>query len=147
MKEFVRELRKLQEEMNRAFESFWTDERKFLTGKASSNLAIREPLADVQDRGDKLIAKIEMPGVEKKDLQIFVRERAIEVKAERKEETKIVKKGYIKHERGYRSFYRVLPMPASIDIGDVQTELSNGILTITARKKKLKEKAKRILLK
>ncbi len=146
MEEHLRELRRMQEEMNRMFESFWSNEKRFLLGKRDYPTVPRVPLTDIQQAGNNILVRLELPGVEKKDLKIVAKENSIEVHAERKSESKIVKKGYFKHERGYNRFYRLLPLPSSIDVSSIRSDLSDGILAITARKKKAKEKSRKILL-
>src|SRR3989344_1099647 len=146
MEERFRELRKMQEEMNRVFEGFWSNEKRFLLGKQNYSMIPRVPLTDIQQAGNNVLLRLELPGVEKKDLKIVAKESSIEVSAERKSESKVVKKGYLKRERGYSRFHRLLSLPSSIDVNSVRSDLKDGVLTITAKKKKAKEKSKRILL-
>jgi len=146
MEEHFRELRKMQEEMNRMFEGFWSNEKRFLLGKQNYSTIPRTPLTDIQQAGNNVVVRLELPGVEKKDLKIIAKENSIEISAERKSESKVVKKGYLRHERGYSRFHRIIPLPSVIDVNSVKSELKNGVLAITATKKKVKEKSKRILL-
>lgn len=130
--------------MNRMIESVWSNEKRFLLGKRDTSSALRVPLTDVQQAGNNVVVKLELPGVEKKDLHIIARDNSIEVSAERKSESKVVREGYYRHERKYNKFHRLIPLPASIDVSSVTSELKNGVLIITA--KKVKEKGKRILV-
>lgn len=146
MEEHFREIKKMQEEMNRVFEGFWSNEKRFLLGKGSYSAMPRVPLTDIQQAGSNVLLRLELPGVEKKDLKIVAKENSMEVSAERKSESKVVKKGYLRRERGYSRFHRLLPLPSIIDVNSVRSDLKDGVLTITAKKKKAKEKSKRVLL-
>lgn len=96
---------------------------------------IREPLVDIVDRGKEIEVVAELPGVDKKDLDIKVTEDMITLKAktETKEEKK--KEGYYYRERGYSSFIRSLPLPAEVIPNNTKAGFSNGILTVTLKKK------------
>ena len=96
---------------------------------------IREPLVDIVDRGKEIEVIAELPGVDKKDLDINVTDDMITLKAktETKEEKK--KEGYYYRERGYSSFIRSLPLPAEVLPNNTKADFSNGILTVTLRKK------------
>ncbi|PIU21026.1 MAG: hypothetical protein COT15_04490 [Candidatus Diapherotrites archaeon CG08_land_8_20_14_0_20_34_12] len=96
---------------------------------------IREPLVDIVDMRNEIEVIAELPGIDKKDLDINVTEDMITFKAktESKEEKK--KEGYYYRERGYSSFVRSLPLPAEVLPNNTKAEFSNGILTIRLKKK------------
>ncbi len=102
---------------------------------------IRQPLVDVIDKGKTLHVAAELPGMDKKDIDINVEETSIEIKAKAKQETKKEKKkeGYYFHERSYQSFYRRIPLPAEVNAKSAKAEFKNGILTVELPKKKAKK--------
>jgi len=125
------------EDMDRMFEDFRSSwERSLMIPRAFASDFVRQPLVDVADNGTEYIVKAEVPGIKKEDLNIEITENSIEIsgetKAEEKEEDK--KKGYLRHERRYSSFYRSIPLPDAILTDKAEAELKDGVLTVTLPK-------------
>ncbi len=133
------EMREFQRRMNKAFESFFSrpDVKRVSFDKDS-------PLSDVIDKGDRFVVRVDLPGVEKQDIVLNVRENIVEVRAEKKHEVKVQKKGYYRHERSYGGFYRVIPLPSNVDPDSVKTSYKNGVLEIKLQKSKTKKVAKKV---
>jgi len=113
---------------------------------------IRTPLVDVIDRGKEFKVTAEMPGIDKKDIELNITDSFIEIKTEAKSEKKEEKEkeGYFYHERAYSGFYRKLPLPSEAESEKAGAEFKNGILTVTIPKKiqaKTEKKAKKIQIK
>ncbi|BDA72685.1 Heat shock protein Hsp20 [Rivularia sp. IAM M-261] len=113
------ELNALQRQMDSLFE-------QKVTAKA--------PVAELHETDAALILKLELPGVEAKDVDIQVSEKAVSVTAERKTETKTEDKGNVRSEFYYGKFQRVIPLPARIQNTDVKAEYKHGILNLTLPK-------------
>ncbi len=139
------EMRRLQNEINRSFGDFWESDRfKTLpdyTGKKRA-LALRSPLTDLEETDKNIIAKFEMPGVDKKDIQLNITEDKIEVKVEKKQEAKVEKKGFYREERSYRGFYRAMALPSNVIPEKAKAKYKDGILEVTIPKAKVKKKNK-----
>lgn len=118
----------LRKEINKLFDKSSNDT------KPPKGHNIREPLADVIDKKDKIIAKIELPGVDKKDVTVHVEENCVEIKAEKKQEKEEKKKDYHKQERRYTGFYKAFTLPARISPDKAKAEFKNGMLTLTMLK-------------
>jgi HSP20 family protein len=142
--ELFERMRKIQKEM----ESMFKDLSKNF-GMIEGLKGIREPVCDVKERKNDVVVSVELPGVDKKDIQLVVRDSSIEIKAEKKKETRIVKKGFFKEEKGYRGFYRVLSLPASVKPEQAEAEYENGVLSVKIPKKteKIKVKEKKVRIK
>ncbi|MFW6025366.1 MAG: Hsp20/alpha crystallin family protein, partial [Candidatus Woesearchaeota archaeon] len=82
------------------------------------------------------ITKIDMPGVNKDDIELNVNEHEIEVKVEKNDEAeyKDEKKGYHKIERKSFGFYRNIPLPEEIDTDNTTAKYDKGVLEIKAPK-------------
>jgi HSP20 family protein len=78
--------------------------------------------------------KLEVPGIEAKDLDISVTQNAVSISGERKEETKTQENGVTKSEFYYGKFQRVIPLPARIQNTQVRAEYKDGILNLTLPK-------------
>lgn len=134
------EMKEFKRKMDKAFEDFFKKPEIKRIGFEKKLPALRKPESDVVIKDGNAIVKIDLPGIDKKDIQLNVTENHVEVKAEKKEETKVEKKGFFKQERSYAGYYRVIPLP------EVKAELAdanykNGVLEI---KIPLKEKLKKI---
>jgi len=126
-------MKRLHDEMDRAFKGFY--ERPKLIGKGEGKeMTVRQPTSDIIETEKEVIAKIELPGIEKKDIELNVNENSIEIRAQKKHEQKIEKKGYFRQERSYSQFYRVLQLPAEVDPNRAKAKMENGLLEITAPK-------------
>ncbi len=127
--------------MDRMFEDFRNEwENAFQYPRESSLDVVRQPLVDLSDNGQEYVVKAEVPGVNKEDLNIEVSANVIEISAESKEETKEEKKGYIRRERRYASFYRSIPLPDNVNPDKANADLKDGVLTVTLPKVSAQEK-------
>ncbi|MEM2932915.1 MAG: Hsp20/alpha crystallin family protein [Candidatus Pacearchaeota archaeon] len=110
---------------------------------------MRIPIADLRETDNEFIAIIELPGVDKKDIELLLTEDTLEVRAEKKKETKMEKEGYIRAERAYKGFHRLMSLPARIIPEQAKATYKEGILEVIMPKaeKKLVKKGKRIEVK
>ncbi|MHC0063097.1 Hsp20/alpha crystallin family protein [Nostoc sp. UIC 10890] len=88
------------------------------------------PAAEIQETEDAIHLKLELPGIEAKDLDVQVTEDAVYVSGERKSETKTEEKGVTRSEFHYGKFQRVIPLSASIQNTNVQADYKDGILNL-----------------
>jgi HSP20 family protein len=90
--------------------------------------------------------KVDVPGMEEKDLSVFVSGNDLIVKGERKLESEEKKKQYHRVERSSGMFHRMIPLPSTVDAGKIKAEDNKGVLEIHLPKK-AGAKAKQIPLK
>ena len=114
----------MRKEMQRFFEGF----------RMPAVKGFKEPLADIEVTGKEVIAHIELPGVEKKDIDLNITENAVEIKAEKKREAEIKKKGYYRQERSYAGFHRAFSLPVNIKPEQSTAKLEKGVLEIVMPK-------------
>ncbi|MFZ0338928.1 MAG: Hsp20 family protein [Terracidiphilus sp.] len=100
------------------------------------------PQAELTETDDEFTIKVGVPGFEAKDLDITAQpdEILIQGNAEKREET--TKEGVCYSEFGTKSLYRRFQFAPPIEIGAVTANVENGMLTVTAPKKKEEEKNK-----
>ncbi|BAZ13132.1 heat shock protein Hsp20 [Calothrix sp. NIES-4071] len=96
--------------------------------------AFRTPAAELHETDEAVHLKLELPGVEAKDVDIEVTENAVKVVAERKTETKTEENGKTRSEFYYGKFQRVIPLRARIENTAVTAEYKDGILNLTLPK-------------
>jgi len=131
------------QEMDSIFEDLDRTLDRFLsrpTGIRERRRGFTSPAIDMQDLGDKYQIQADIPGIDKEDLEIELRDGSLVIEGETSEETEEEGEDYIRRERGYRSFYRELPMPDEVKEEEVMAELDRGVLTIDLPKKEPEEK-------
>ena len=121
------EMESLHRRMNRLFE------RLMPSGDRFFGLDFM-PAAEMEETDNEIHLKLEIPGMEAKDLDIEVRETSIDISGDRKSESKTEAKGMISSEFSYGKFERVIPLPAHVQNDKVKAEYKNGILTLTLPK-------------
>ena len=103
------------------------------------------PTLDVYDKKDRLVAKAELPGMDKKDIKISVEGDVLSIKGETKKDEEVNEKDYYCCERAYGSFYRSVSLPVAVEKDKIKASYKNGILTIDLPKtKEAQEKKKEI---
>ncbi|MBE9226805.1 Hsp20/alpha crystallin family protein [Phormidium sp. LEGE 05292] len=93
-----------------------------------------KPAVELQDNGNNLTLKAEIPGVEAKDLDISVLRDAVVIRGEHNYENKTEKEGFFRSEFRYGRFERVVDLPVAVQNDKVEANFNNGILTLTLPK-------------
>jgi HSP20 family protein len=122
------EIESLQQEMNRLFD------RLMPHGNGGTSALTFMPSAELEETSDEVHLKLEVPGLEAKDLDIQVTEDTVSISGERKSETKTEEKGMVRSEFHYGKFERVISLPAHIKSDQAKAEYKNGILNLTLPK-------------
>ncbi len=134
------QLQQFQSEMNRVFDR-WTDGGSFFEGFR------QYPPVNVWEEGDHVFVESELPGMDIKDLEIFVTAgNQLTIKGERKQPE--TQKGvWHRQERTYGNFTRTFTLPFPVDADKVEARFENGVLLIklakheSARPRKITVKA------
>jgi len=103
-------------------------------------LELRMPRTDVVDGEDNVVIRAEVPGVDKKDLEVSVNDTSVTIKGKATRETKEEKGDYYRCEIGSSEYSRTLGLPCAIDASKASAQLKDGVLELTLPKI---EKAKR----
>ena len=93
------------------------------------------PAVDVYDDGEKVVVKLEIPGVKEEDVDIRIENQTLSVRGERKFEAEEKQENFQRVERHYGSFYRSFSLPISVDTESVQASYNAGILKLELKKK------------
>lgn len=101
------------------------------------------PAVDISETKNKVITKVDLPGIEKENINIKADEDSVEVNAERRRASEEKGEDFYRRERGYRSFYRQIPMPVKINAENIEAEYNNGVLKIKAEKKEKEKEEKK----
>jgi HSP20 family protein len=126
-----REFSTLQDRMNRLFrESFTEGGRE----EALTTTSFAPPV-DVYEDEHNVSLKIEVPGIDEKDIDVRLENNTLTVHGERKFEKEEKEENFRRVERQYGSFTRSFTLPATVDADKVSANYDKGILKITLPKK------------
>jgi HSP20 family protein len=109
-----------------------------------AGMELRAPAVDVVERDEEVVVRAEVPGVEKKDVDVSITASSVTIKGETRREEKEEKGEYYRCEISRGAFSRTVSLPASVDPDKAKASFKDGILEITLPKV---EKAKRRTLK
>ena len=123
-----REVVALQNRFNSLF-------RDLNEGEAPLTAAGFVPAVDVYEDEKKVVLKLEVPGIEEKDLDVSVENHTLTVKGERKLDKEEKEENFHRIERRYGSFYRSFTLPTTVDTESVAANYSAGVLKLELKKK------------
>lgn len=103
------------------------DELKSVTNNRSETWS---PAIELQDSPENLILRVQLPGINRKDLDIQVTREAVLIAGERRYEKGHEDRGYFRSEFYYGKFRRVVELPLPVRHDQVKAEFSNGVLTL-----------------
>jgi HSP20 family protein len=126
-----RELRSLQDEMNRIFNTNFPSQfsqEDMATGAWSPNV-------DIFESEGEIVLEAELPGMKREDFEVSIENNVITLKGERRFEKNKEGDNYHRVERAYGSFTRSFSLPLSVSTENILAEFKNGILRVTLPKK------------
>ena len=98
------------------------------------------PRVDIVDHDEEIVVKAELPGVDKKDLDVSVTENTVTIKGSTSQEEKQEKGDYFRSEISRGSYARTLTLPSEVAADKAKAKFKDGVLELTLPKLK---KAKR----
>lgn len=106
------------------------------------------PQIETFRRGDKIVVRADLPGVDKKDVNVNVDNDVLTISGERSTESENESDGWYRTERSYGSFYRALPLPEGVNADQCEANFKDGVLEVTLpAPREEKSSAKRIAIK
>ena len=133
-------MRRLADDMDRMFEDIgfgggwlspraggrsWLSPRTFQSG-----WDLWTPDIEVFHRGNELVVKADLPGLQKDDVKVDITEDAITIQGERRREHEEEKEGVYRSERSYGSFHRSIPLPEGAITEQAKATFRDGVLEI-----------------
>ncbi len=146
------EIRHIQREMDKMFDNFFRGTRNLLPSPLPNRMEItpavfqefRTPAVNVYETDKSVVAEFELPGVDKKDINLNVTEDSIEVKVDKKLEKQVKRKGYYVYEAQRQGFFRRIPLPMQVIPEKTKAEFKNGVLRVECPKQQTKRTGRRI---
>ena len=124
-----RELNVLQDRMNRLFQDYAPRGEQDLT---TGNFV---PPVDIYEDEHSVTLKVEVPGLDPKDVDVQVENNTLTIKGERKFEKEEKEENFHRIERRYGSFIRSFTLPSTVDTDNVKADYENGVLKIQLAKR------------
>jgi HSP20 family protein len=134
-----RDLRTLQEEVNRLFSTNLTGG----FGEEGIGRGAWNPSVDIYENKDQIVLEAELPGMTREDFDLAIENNVITLRGERRFEKKDETDNYHRVERSYGSFTRSFTLPQTVSGEGATAEYRNGVLRVTLPKRE-ETKARRI---
>jgi len=119
------ELRRLKDDFSTLMDDFFG--RPLLPTRWGREVS---PGVDIYETGSEVVVKLEVPGIEKKDLDISITDTDLTVKGEVRKEEEVKEENYYRRERRYGSFSRTIPLPGPVQTGAAKASFKDGVLEI-----------------
>lgn len=124
-------LRQMTSEFDRMFdEPFWPFRWPVRAFNAPT-VAGWSPEIDVFEKDNRLITRIDLPGMKKEDVKVEVTDGHLAISGERRSEAEEERENYHRCEREYGTFFRTVPLPAGVTFDDVKATFSDGVLEVS----------------
>ncbi|AJE04260.1 Hsp20/alpha crystallin family protein [Geobacter pickeringii] len=125
-----RDLRNLQEQMNRLLDLAWSRE-----GGEELREGAWQPPVDIFEDENSVVIKAELPGIDQKDIEVRIEDNTLTLRGERKHDDEVRKENYHRIERYYGGFQRSFTLPHTVEREKVKATCDRGVLTITLPKR------------
>jgi HSP20 family protein len=129
-----REFSTLQDRMNRMNRLFRESYSPEVPGEALTSTSFAPPV-DIYEDEHNITLKLEVPGINEKDIDVQIQGNTLTVRGERNFEKEEKEENFCRIERQYGSFTRSFTLPGSVDPGHVSADYDKGVLKINLAKK------------
>ncbi len=137
-----RDLVSIQDELNRLFGRTFTGVEHIRPAVAGTWM----PAMDVFETEDKIVASLELAGIEPEAVEVAVEDSTLTVSGARELSSEVEQENYHRVERRYGAFTRAITLPQTADTEKVEAKFDKGVLTIEVPKIE-KAKPKKIQVK
>ena len=137
-----REMPTIQNRINRMFDDpffrlgRWTDD---------DSMGMWNPIVDLYEKDDHFVIKAELPGVDKNNIKVDLKDRVLTLSGERNYDNEVKEENYYRKERSYGKFQRAFRLPADVDSDKIRAEFKDGVLQVEVPKPE-KIKAKQVTI-
>jgi len=141
-------MRRLAEDMDHFFSDFGfggtsLGGRNLWNVGAAEDQSLWAPQVETFRRGDNLVVRADLPGMNKDNVNIEIDDDALVISGERQDEYQDERDEYFRSERSYGSFYRLIPLPEGVDPNASSAEFKDGVLEVTLKMPKEQEQKRR----
>jgi HSP20 family protein len=132
--ESIREFSAMQERMNRMNRLFRESYSPEGPEEALTTTTLAPPV-DIYEDEHNIVLKIDVPGIDERDIDVRIQNSTLTVRGERKIEKEEKEENFRRVERQYGSFTRSFTLPSSVDPGQVSAHCDKGVLKINLAKR------------
>ena len=136
-------VRRFAGEMERMLEDFDTLRLPSLFRKEFDEVGWMPEIEVLQLNGE-LTVRVDLPGLNKDDVNVELTDGVLAISGERKEEKEENREGYYRSERSYGSFYRQIPLPEGAKTETATAKFTDGVLEITMQAPKREPQTRRL---
>lgn len=122
------DMRRLQREIDGIFDSFFSPSSNENEGASWA------PRVDLSETEDAYLVHVDVPGMQKEDLNIDVHEGRLTISGERNAEQQDDGHKYVRVERSYGRFYRSFTLPQTVKEDEIEATYENGVLSVRVPK-------------
>ena len=123
----MRDMFSLEHQMNHLFDDVF---KPVVRGDSRLSMWNWNPMVDIYDYVENIVIKAELPGIDKKDIVIDVKDGVLTLKGERSFDNEVKEEKYYCRERTFGKFERVFRLPAKVDPEKISADYKDGILKI-----------------
>jgi len=113
-------------------------------GSAGRSAAIWSPTIEVRQQGNELQICADLPGIKPDDVQVEMTDEGLVIQGERRREQEESGQGFRRSERSYGRFYRLIPLPETINAEQVRADFHDGVLEVHVQIPEQRESRRRI---
>ena len=125
-------VRQMRSDLDRMFDdSFWPSLRWPSLQMTAADTLTWSPTIEVFEKDNRLVTKVDLPGLKKEDVKVEVTGSQLAISGERNREVEEKKKNVYRSEREYGSFYRAVPLPEGVKLEDVKATFADGVLEVS----------------
>jgi HSP20 family protein len=123
----MRDMLGLQQRMDRIMKDVFLPAQNF---NREETLWDWNPKVDIYDEDGHIVLKAELPGIDKKDIEVDVKDRILTLKGERSSDNEIKKDTYLQRERSFGKFERSFTLPVNVKAEDIKAVYKDGLLKV-----------------
>jgi HSP20 family protein len=121
-------------EQNNPFDQFNNEINRFFNATRKPRTASQErgwmPAVDIREESDRFVLSADVPGVERKDIEITLEDGVLTLKGERHAETEEKREGFQRRERVHGTFIRQFNLPDTVNAENISATIKEGVLHI-----------------
>jgi HSP20 family protein len=126
-------MRRMQEDMERLFGDLWGGHRQWPAFFSEGGRSEWAPAIEAFQRGNEFVVRADVPGLSREDISVEIGDDALTIQGERKYDHKEEREGVVRSERGYGTFYRVIPLPEGAVSESAKANFKDGVLEIVVQ--------------
>jgi len=123
------ELRRLQREIDSVFQNMYPSDKD-----REAPVTGWTPRVDLSETEDAYHIHLDLPGVQKEDVDINLQDGTLTIRGERKEEQRAEGSNSVRVERSFGQFFRSFALPQTIQQEGIQASFDNGVLSVEVPK-------------